>query len=138
MSQNNHVQIIKILLLSGLFSIVFSQSNSFNLTWDANTETDIYQYKVFRSLTPGASQEIAMVQHPTVNYRDNNVEKGVLYYYRLKAVDFSLNASEYSQEVSAAIPLISGLQGEIILTSRMLNFSIIAFRISCIFTSIRG
>jgi len=94
-----------------LFAVanVFAQTNSFNLSWDANSEPDVYEYHVYRALSAGASERLAKVAHPQSSYSDNSVDKGVQYFYRLKAFDYSLNGSEFSDELSVAIPKISGL-----------------------------
>lgn len=105
-------QITVFFFFIGALQNVIAQTTSFNLTWDPNEESDMSAYKIYRSTSPGASQEIGSVSHPTVSYRDNAVEKGIIYYYRLKAVDLSGNASPYSEEVSAAIPLISGMSSQ--------------------------
>jgi hypothetical protein len=104
-----------LLLILISLTTVYAQTNSFTASWDLNSEPDIYNYQVFRGTSAGASDKIGTVQHPTDEYVDNDVEKGVLYYYRAKAVDYSLNQSDYSTEISAAIPLISGLQSQITL-----------------------
>ena len=52
------------------------------------------------------------MQHPGNEYTDANIQKGVQYYYRLAATDYSTNRSDFSSEVSAAIPLISSLQSQ--------------------------
>lgn len=93
--------------------LLLAQTNSFNISWDANTEPDINSYQLYRGTSPGAANQITSVQHPSHSYSDTNIEKGVLYYYRVKATDLSNNQSDYSSEVSAAIPLISNIPAQI-------------------------
>ncbi len=87
--------------------IVAAQTNALQLEWDANPETDMYQYRIYKGTAPHPESMINSVNHPTTSYNDQQADKGVLYYYRIRAVDFSLNLSEYSDELSAAIPKIS-------------------------------
>lgn len=85
---------------------LFSQTNEWTVTWYANTESDMAKYLVFRDTSPNAITQIATVNHPTVEYTDNTIQKGIIYYYRLKAEDTSFNQSGFSNEISAAIPRI--------------------------------
>lgn len=96
-------------LLILLPMLIWAQTTSIELQWNAGPDSDLYLYRIFRSTTPGATSQIDSVQVPATTFKDATFQKGVLYYYRLKAVDFSLNASGYSDEVSAAVPAISGL-----------------------------
>ncbi len=92
-----------------LFGGLLAQTSSIRLQWDLGSENDLYLYRVFRSGSPNAATQIDSVYAPTHAYADKTFQKGVLYYYRLKAVDFSLNASGFSSEVSVAVPKVSGL-----------------------------
>ena len=66
----------------------------------------MYQYRIYRSISPNPTDLQGKVSHPDSVFEDRNIQKGVLYYYRITAVDFSLNESPFSEEVSAAIPKI--------------------------------
>jgi len=105
------------ILLFGLFQLTQAQTSSFQLTWDKNLEEDMGSYRIYRGTSPDASTQVGNVQHPDTVYSDGSIENGVLYYYRIKAVDISQNASGYSTEVSAATPKISGLLSELILSA---------------------
>ncbi len=94
-----------------------AQTSVINLSWDLGAENDLYLYRVYRSTSPNASTQWDSVQAPNHSYADNGVQKGVLYYYRLKSVDFSLNSSDYSNELSVAIPKISGMSSSEVLPS---------------------
>ncbi|KAA3613215.1 MAG: tandem-95 repeat protein [Calditrichaeota bacterium] len=102
-----------------IFIVLFLQSvnaqNQLNLSWNAGSESDLYLYRIFRSTSANASTQIDCVQHPHNSYADDNFEKGVQYFYRLRAVDYSLNAGEYSDEISLAVPKISGLPSQQVL-----------------------
>jgi len=70
------------------------------LKWNANTEADLDHYEIYRDTSSPASTKIAEV-HAT-SYLDEDVEYGVTYYYRIKAVDRVGNKSDFSAEVSAS------------------------------------
>lgn len=95
-----------------IFSIInisnlTGQTSQWTISWDANSEPNIYQYLIFKNESPAASTLLATIDHPTTAYIDTDIEKGIRYYYRMKAVDDTLVQSDYSAEVSAAIPLLS-------------------------------
>ena len=91
------------IFISGL---VFGQTTQWSILWDLNTEPDMYQYWVYRGQSQDPTNRIATVNHPAESYSDKQLQKGVLYYYRIQAVDFFQNKSGYSVNVSAAIPKI--------------------------------
>ncbi len=101
---------LALLMASGLFG----QTSSIKLSWDKGTENDLYLYRVFRDGNPNASTQIDSVYFPANTFADKTFQKGVLYYYRIKAVDFSLNVSAFSSEVSVGVPKVSGLSGSYI------------------------
>jgi len=98
-----------LILLILLTSQIFAQTTQWNLTWDANPDSDnVKYYDVYRANYPinDATPEVwfKAVQHPDTFYIDNDITKGVLYYYRLKAVNQTDLESNFSEEVFAAIP----------------------------------
>lgn len=95
---------IFIILLLCHFS--FAQTSQWSVLWDQNTEPDIYQYWIYRGNSSNPTQLLTIVNHPNVSYVDNQLVKGVLYYYRVKAIDLSSNQSDFSENASAAIPKI--------------------------------
>ena len=99
----------RIFLLLSITAFLFGQTQNIQLSWNKSPETDLYLYQIYKSQNPNASSQSGSVIHPDTVYIDSHVEKGVLYYYRLKAVDLSLNSSEFSDEISVAIPKISTL-----------------------------
>ena len=103
--------IFSIILLT---STVFAQTDRWRLIWDRNSEADMKYYEIFRDTHSNASTLLDTVNHKkitdtekTMEYIDEGLEKGVLYFYRLKAVDSTELKSDFSDEVSAAIPLIN-------------------------------
>jgi fibronectin type 3 domain-containing protein len=75
------------------------------LTWDANGETDLAGYDVFRSTSQPVSTAgtplngIDLVQSTT--FTDTTAANGTQYFYAVRAVDTSNNASGPSNEVPA-------------------------------------
>ncbi len=98
-----------ILGLVVLFASGRTQTTSWTLTWDKNPENDMYFYEIYRQVDGQNFEKIAEVYHPTVEYKDNTIKPGVLYRYKIKAVDANYNKSDFSETVGGAIPKISGL-----------------------------
>ncbi|NOX36447.1 MAG: hypothetical protein GXO78_02840 [Calditrichaeota bacterium] len=92
-----------------------AQTTSWRLIWDKNPETDMYYYEIYRQVNGDPYAKIAVVYHPDTVYVDDTIQKGVRYAYRIKAVDSSYNKSDFSPEVQAAIPQISGLPQSLVL-----------------------
>ena len=79
------------------------------LSWNANTESDLMGYLVYRSTTSGTGY-VLLNNTPieVTNYVDTGVTNGVTYYYVVEAVDNSSNYSGYSNEVSAKPVIVVG------------------------------
>jgi len=75
------------------------------LTWNSNTEGDLYGYDIYRSTTPGGeTTRLNLVRSKTSAYTDTNVAGTRTYYYIVTAVDTNFNSSADSIEVSATVP----------------------------------
>jgi len=74
------------------------------LSWDANTESDINAYRIYRSLTAGFTEGgdnyIVTKTHPVTAYSDGGLINGEKYYYKIVAVDDMGNTSGASAEAS--------------------------------------
>ncbi len=81
--------------------------SSISLNWNASSSPDVAGYTVFRTAEGEAYNTIARNVTST-SYTDNDVSSGVQYYYKIKAVDGSLNYSAYSNETG---PLTTGSSG---------------------------
>lgn len=92
-----------------LISIGYAQTTQWRLLWDPNTETDMYYYKIYRDTHSSPTTQIDITIHPDTEYIDSDLQPGVQYYYRLRAVDSTELESDYSAVVSAAIPNITNL-----------------------------
>jgi hypothetical protein len=70
------------------------------LTWDANSESDLAGYNVYRSTSPGVTigSPINASLVTGTSYLDSNVTDGVTYYYVVTAVDTGSNESTASNE----------------------------------------
>ncbi|MCR5179727.1 MAG: RICIN domain-containing protein [Bacteroidaceae bacterium] len=78
-----------------------AQQASVRLTWTAPADTDLDHYIVQRS----TDQQKWYTIHnsvPTTEYTDNTVQSATTYYYRVQAVDKSLNRSAVSEVACAA------------------------------------
>jgi hypothetical protein len=75
------------------------------LTWGINSESDLAGYIVYRSDaadTPGQRVNTEVLPAPT--YRDESVQPGRRYFYRVTAVDQAGNESTSSTVVDVALP----------------------------------
>lgn len=93
------------LILVWMLSIIPTPvtATSLELSWNANTESDLAGYMVYYGNT--SSNYTSSVDAGNVtSYKINNVTNGRTYYVTLTAYDRSGNESADSQEVSAYIP----------------------------------
>ncbi|MDL2241543.1 RICIN domain-containing protein [Bacteroidales bacterium OttesenSCG-928-L03] len=74
---------------------------SVQLDWTAVEDEDLTGYTIFRSEQAGEGYHTIARQVTGTSFVDNTVEPGKPYFYTVRAVDYSLNRSEYSNEVSA-------------------------------------
>jgi fibronectin type 3 domain-containing protein len=81
-------------------TVSLPSTSTATLIWDANTETDLASYNVYRSTTPGVyGAAIANVPAGTVSYLATDLQAGTTYYFTITAVDSAGNESPYSTEV---------------------------------------
>lgn len=74
---------------------VTTAPNSFELSWNGDTEPDLASYRVYRSVAGGPFEKVADVQLPA--FSDKEVQKGKDYRYEVSAVDRLGNESPRSQ-----------------------------------------
>lgn len=86
-----------------------SETNPIHLTWDASTSEDVAGYTIFRAEQDGEYNTIARNVTATF-YDDTSVVSGVEYYYKINAVDSSLN---HSAQTSIIGPLKAGSAGAV-------------------------
>ena len=83
-------------------NIIVSENNlSVNLRWNNNSESDLAGYNIYRSESENGAYTTIAQNVTSTSFVDNRIDTGVTYYYKIKAVDKSLNKSEYSEVVSA-------------------------------------
>ncbi len=75
---------------------------SIRLDWDAPSDEDVSSYTIFRSESADGDYNTIARNVTTTAYVDNTIEAGKTYYYKVKAIDYSLNYSAYSIVVSAS------------------------------------
>jgi fibronectin type 3 domain-containing protein len=79
-------------------------SSSATLTWNANTESDLAGYKVYRATASGAyGAPIATVLRNVTTYQAIGLQFGTTYFFVVTAFDVAGNESAYSNEVSKSI-----------------------------------
>jgi fibronectin type 3 domain-containing protein len=73
-----------------------------SLSWDANAETDLAGYNVYRGISAGGPYtKLNATLVTDASYSDTGLTNGITYYYVVTAVDTSTNESSYSTVVSA-------------------------------------
>jgi len=82
-----------------------------NLSWTANTESDLVGYNIYRSTTPGSGYTKVNTQLvAAVSYQDANLTNNTNYYYVITAVDAVGNESVKSAEIAVKpVALITNL-----------------------------
>ncbi len=80
------------------------QTPFIDLTWNANTDSDLAGYNVYRR--EGAAQFVKISTEPVKApaFRDANVVAGQTYFYSVAAVDARANESARSEEASEQVP----------------------------------
>jgi len=69
------------------------------LTWQRNSESDLWGYNIYRSTTPGGNyQKLNLAVLPDTAYRDSSLLSDTAYYYVVTAVDTNRYESVYSSE----------------------------------------
>jgi hypothetical protein len=88
-----------------------SQTTRWKVVWDKNPEDDIKEYIVYKGLKSETTymREIARIKSPDTTFVDKKIEAGILYYYRIKAVNNKGVSSNYSNPCTAAIPAFKNL-----------------------------
>ncbi|WP_114778603.1 LamG-like jellyroll fold domain-containing protein [Botryobacter ruber] len=81
--------------------VATANAESVRLEWTASPEADVAGYTIFRKESASGEYNTIARNVTTTSFVDNSATLGVQYFYKIKAVDGSLNRSAYSSEVSA-------------------------------------
>lgn len=77
---------------------------SLRLDWNANTETDLAGYRIYRSTTSGVyGAPVATAPASATSFVDAGVKPGVTYFFTITAVDKAGNESVRSNQVSGSL-----------------------------------
>lgn len=78
-------------------------SSQINLDWRDNTEDDLDHYNIYRSRTPGFTPGTSTLAGTSggSSFSDTDLQAETTYYYKITAVDESMNESGPSSQVSA-------------------------------------
>lgn len=79
-----------------------ANAESVLLSWTASPDKDVTGYNIYRSATAGGTYATIARNITSTSFVDNTTTINGTYFYKIKAVDKSLNFSAYSTEVSAA------------------------------------
>ena len=84
-----------------VLTITAPTTSSATLTWNANSETDLAGYKVYRATASGAyGAPLATIPAGTVTYQASGLISGTTYFFTVTAYDSSGNESARANEVS--------------------------------------
>ena len=79
-------------------------TSSATLTWNANTDSDLAGYKIYRATTSGGyGAPIATLQGNITTYIAAGLQSGTTYFFVITSYDSAGNESLYSNEVSKSI-----------------------------------
>ncbi len=85
------------------------QQASVALSWDANAENDVVGYMVLRAEAATGDWNVIARKVASTQYVDNTCRQGVEYIYKVRAIDYSENLSEYSETATATVTGEKGL-----------------------------
>jgi len=77
------------------------------LTWDANAESDFLRYRIYGGILPNPTTVIDSVEGISNTTKTiTDLTDGITYFFRITAVDMTLQESGFSNEVSATPSLL--------------------------------
>ncbi|MDZ7692339.1 MAG: Ser-Thr-rich GPI-anchored membrane family protein [Balneolaceae bacterium] len=83
------------------------ENGEITLTWDANSETDLAEYRLYRFALPQKETKlVATISAGTETYTDTDIVNGRTYSYWVSSVDQNGNESGYSDEVQVTFDSI--------------------------------
>jgi fibronectin type 3 domain-containing protein len=78
--------------------------DSIVLSWEPSNSSDVYSYRIFRSLDGKNFKKYADIPFSEGSYTDNEVNLGKKYYYQVAALDQTPNISPRTDTVSLEVP----------------------------------
>jgi hypothetical protein len=109
---NNLFKLLFITLV--LINILNAQTTKWRVVWEANPDSENVEfYEIYLGTDSNNVNLVGTVNHPTVEFRDSlgiggqGLQKGQIYYYRIKAVNDSSVPSGFSKAAYASIPEIA-------------------------------
>ncbi|MDN3667552.1 LamG-like jellyroll fold domain-containing protein [Algibacter miyuki] len=79
--------------------VAITQEESILLNWNTSPENDVAGYTVFRAEGSGGPYSTIARNVLATSFVDNTITTSIPYFYQIKAVDNSLNQSDYSNQV---------------------------------------
>lgn len=104
--------------------VATGNAESVQLNWTASPETDVAGYTIFRSETAGGTYSTIARNITSTSFVDNTTTISGTYFYKIKAVDKSLNSSVYTNEVSATTTGANSLVTQFLFDGNTLDNSI--------------
>jgi len=86
-----------------------AQQASVNLSWKANSETDLSGYNVLRAPAGTSDWNVIARNIADNSYVDNTCQQGQAYIYKVRAIDLSDNLSDFSAETTAQPTAAKGI-----------------------------
>jgi len=101
---SNDITVVAVVTISapGQPTIESKGKDFIEISWPANTETNLGGYRIYRRLSPGDDWSLlSSVGADVTTYKDEGLESGTIYYYALTALDDASNESPLSISVHA-------------------------------------
>ena len=94
-----HITCVLFVLLGGWSTSNLLGQVAARLSWKSNPESDLAFYFLYRAQGSSGFERIAEIAAPDTTFLDYDIEIGVIYSYRVTAVDTGGNESNFSNEV---------------------------------------
>lgn len=91
-------------ILAIIFWVLNSQARELIVSWDQNTEADLAGYKIYYGTSSKQYTQFIDVGKVT-SFTVTGLTEGTKYFFAVTAYDTAKNESDFSQEVSATIPV---------------------------------
>jgi len=101
---SNKIRYISFLLKLLILLVIpnYAIANNVTISWEANTESDLFGYKIYYGISSRSYSSVIDVGN-VLEYTINNLSIGQTYYIAVTAYDAALNESNYSEEISIIV-----------------------------------